>query len=41
LVSFTFSVLSDVSVVVTFHLQEEDLAFGAVGLRNEVFIDKG
>jgi hypothetical protein len=30
LVSFTFGVLSDVSVVVTFHLQEKDLAFGAV-----------
>jgi len=41
LVSFTLGVLSDVPVVVTFHLEEEDFAFGAVGLRNEVFIDQG
>ena len=41
LVSFTFGVLSDVPVVVTFHLEEEDFAFGTVGLRNEVFIDEG
>jgi hypothetical protein len=41
LVSFTFGVLSDVPVVVAFHLQEEDLAFCVVGLRNEMFIDEG
>jgi len=32
LVTFTFGVFTDVSVVVTFHFEEEDLAFSGRGL---------